>query len=361
MVSTNKLYAAALEKYSSREIFELRLKRGADDLAEEWNTWDEYLKWEANQPKKKLNVEMACTLYERCLLRFGDQARVWEAYVYFVLEKANTSPRAISLLKRATRHCPWSGTLWAQYIIALERGYKPFEEVSDVKHKATKTGMLDLGGLEEVLKVNIAWCGFLKRRAFEQDAGEDDFDMAEMGISEAVTETGKDDPEYRLQRIHINFCTLAKKFESAGYIWKELAKSHSHSYEFWIRYYCWGLTNQTKDSAVSVLKAALRVETLDWPEKILETYRNHVEDYGGVDEVEWATIRYRKLLTGIQDRRSQVLIPLFFSSGCENFNYQSNSNTLLGSGTGDCLSTGAGGWVRARTRNQVRGTRGNSG
>lgn len=308
MVSTNKLYAAALEKYSCREIFELRLKRGADDLAEEWNTWDEYLKWEANQPKKKLNVEMACTLYERCLLRFGDQARVWEAYVYFVLEKANTSPRAISLLKRATRHCPWSGTLWAQYIIALERGYKPFEEVSDVKHKATKTGMLDLGGLEEVLKVNIAWCGFLKRRAFEHDAGEDDFDMAEMGISEAVTETGKDDPEYRLQRIHINFCTLAKKFESASYIWKELAKSHGHSYEFWQRYYYWGLANQTKDSAGNILKEALRVKTLDWPEKILETHRIHVEDYGGVDEVEWATIRYRKLLTEIQDRRSQVLI-----------------------------------------------------
>lgn len=306
MVSTNKLYAAALEKYSSREIFELRLKREKGNITEEWNTWDEYLKWETNQPKKKLDVEMACTLYERCLLRFGDQARVWETYVYFVLERANTSPRAISLLKRATRHCPWSGTLWAQYIIALERGYKPFEEVSDVKHRATKTGMLDLGGLEEVLKVNIAWCGFLKRRAFEHDAGEDDFDMAEMGISEAVTETGKDDPEYRLQRIHINFCTLAKKFESASNIWKELAKSQGHSYEFWLRYYHWGLANQTKESAGNVLKQALRVKVLDWPEKILETYRNHVEDYGDVGEVEWATIRHRKLLTEIQDRRNQV-------------------------------------------------------
>ncbi|RPB13337.1 hypothetical protein P167DRAFT_486416 [Morchella conica CCBAS932] len=305
MVSTNKIYAAALEKYSQREMFELRLKRERDNIAEEWNIWEEYLKWETSQPNKKLDHEMACTLYERCLLRFGDQARVWEAYVFFVLEKVNTSSRTISVLTRATRHCPWSGTLWAQYIIALEKGAQPFDVVSDVKHRATKTGMLDLGGLEEVLKVNIAWCGFLKRRAFEQDASEDDFDMAEMGISEAVTETGKEDPEYRLQRIHINFCTLANKLQGARSIWTELAGPQANSYEFWLRYYQWELTHGEKETAGDVLKQALRVKTIDWPEKILETYRNHVEDYGNVQDVEWATIRYRKLSMDIQERRAR--------------------------------------------------------
>jgi len=187
MVSTNKLYVAALAKYDERSRYEDRLaKRGQVSLTEEWNAWAEYLEWETSQPKKKLDVDMACALYERCLLSFGEQARVWEEYVFFALEKS-LGPRVDALLKRATRHCPWSGTLWAQYIIALERAYRPFEEVSEIKHTATTTGMLDLGGLEEVLKVNIAWCGFLKRRAFEHDAGEDDFDMAEMGISEAVT------------------------------------------------------------------------------------------------------------------------------------------------------------------------------
>lgn len=307
MVSTNKIYAAALEKYSQREMFELRLKRERDNIAEEWNIWEEYLKWETSQPNKKLDHEMACTLYERCLLRFGDQARVWEAYVFFVLEKVNTSSRTISVLTRATRHCPWSGTLWAQYIIALEKGAQPFDVVSDVKHRATKTGMLDLGGLEEVLKVNIAWCGFLKRRAFEQDASEDDFDMAEMGISEAVTETGKEDPEYRLQRIHINFCTLANKLQGARSIWTELAGPQANSYEFWLRYYQWELTHGEKETAGDVLKQALRVKTIDWPEKILETYRNHVEDYGNVQDVEWATIRYRKLSMDIQERRARVI------------------------------------------------------
>ncbi|KAG0130421.1 hypothetical protein HOY82DRAFT_486640 [Tuber indicum] len=307
MVSTNKLYAAALAKYNERSRYEDRLpKHGQVSLAEEWNAWAEYLEWETSRPKKKLDVDMACALYERCLLCFGEQARVWEEYVFFALEKS-LGPRVKALLKRATRHCPWSGTLWAQYIIALERAYRPFEEVSEIKHRATTTGMLDLGGLEEVLKVNIAWCGFLKRRAFEHDAGEDDFDMAEMGISEAVTETGKKDPEYRLQRIHINFCTLAKKIDAAREIWKELAKTQGNSYEYWLRYYHWELSHGPgdKDYAGSALKAALGRNTLDWPEKILETWKNHIEDFGNVEDVEYATVRYRKLSKEVLERRAQ--------------------------------------------------------
>ena len=312
MVGYNKLYAAASAKFSDREIYELRLKREIDanpePTADEWATWSEYLKWETTQPKKQLDTDMASSLFERCLLRFGEQAQVWEDYVYFILEKANSTPRTISLLQRATRHCPWSGALWAQYIIALEKGFKPFEVVSEVKHKATKTELLDLGGTEEVLKVNIAWCGFLKRRAFEADAGEEDFDMAEMGISEAVSEiSAKDpshkDPHYRIQRIQIGFYTHAKKLEQARNIWKQLAKEFSPSYEFWLRYYEWELANGSSEAAGAVIKHAVGAKNLDWQEKILDTWRNHVQDCGDVNEVEMMMVRYRKISLEIAEKR----------------------------------------------------------
>jgi squamous cell carcinoma antigen recognized by T-cells 3 len=51
------------------------------------------------------------------------------------------------------------------------------------------------------------------------------------------------------------------------------------------------------------------VPTLDWPEKILETWKNHVEDHGSVEEVELATVRYRKLSKEIMERRAQVGTP----------------------------------------------------
>lgn len=303
MISYNRLYQATLAKLTDREIFELRLKREVDwsqpPGAEEWNIWSEYLEWETSRPRKKIDERMACALYERCLLRFGEQAKVWADYVYFLMEKGSPTsmPKIISVLQRATRHCPWSGTLWAQHIMALERGFKPFEEVSDAKHQATKTELLDLGGQEELLKVNIAWCGFLKRRAFESDSGEEDLDMAEMGINEAVTESenGKfEDPDYRLQRIQINFYTMAKKLDRARKIWQDLKSSKQTLYEFWLRWYQWELVNGSKESAGTILERANMISDLDWPEKILDVWKTHVEDFGNIVDVESMMVKHQK-------------------------------------------------------------------
>jgi len=75
-----------------------------------------------------------------------------------------------------------------------------------------------------------------------------------------------------------------------------------------LRYYHWELSHgpKDKDYAGSALKTALRRGTLDWPEKILETWKNHVEDFGNVEDVEYATVRYRKLSKEISERRTQV-------------------------------------------------------
>jgi hypothetical protein len=313
MMNYNKIYSAAFVKISERERFELPLQREVESSKtpgpEEWRIWSEYLAWETSQPKKKLDEKLATALYERCLLRFGEQAKVWEDYVFFLMEKVpHSMAKVISVLQRATRHCPWSGALWAQYIIALEKGFKPFEEVAHAKHKATKTELLDLAGPGEVLTVNIAWCGFLKRRAFEPEAQEEDLDMAEMGISEAVTEVenGKfQDPDYRLHRIQINFYTAAKKLDRARSIWQELSKSKGSSYEFWQRYYFWEFAHGSKESAAHILKRALTVKTLDWPEKILDIWKTHVEDFGSPTDVETMMVKYRRFSLEIAEKREK--------------------------------------------------------
>ena len=318
MVSYNKIYSAAFAKNSEREIYELPLKREVDSSktpgVEEWRIWSEYLAWETSQPRKKLDERLASALYERCLLRFGEQAKVWEDYVFFLLEKGqNAMAKVISVLQRATRHCPWSGALWAQYIVALEKGLAPFDEVSHAKHRATKTELLDLAGPEEVLMVNIAWCGFLKRRAIEHDNAEEEHDIAEMGIGEAVTEVenGKfQDPDYRLHRIQINFYTAVKKLDTARSIWQELSKSKGTSYEFWQRYYNWEFGHGTKDHAAAVLKRALTVKTLDWPEKILDMWRTHVEDFGNPTDVEAMMVKHRRYLLEIAEKREAERLAL---------------------------------------------------
>ena len=211
MVNANRKAAEAKSQYAARESFELRvsgmqISRSDED---EWLLYSEYLEWETSQPRKKLHMNLCMALYDRALLRFGTNPTLWEEYVYFVNGKSyqDSSKHAdvLSILARATRHCPWSGSLWSQYLLVAETSSKPFQEIEEIKHKATSTGLLDAGGMEEVLKVHNTWCGFLKRRAFHEKATDEELDVAEVGIRsalESVKQLGKQNSETSIRGIH---------------------------------------------------------------------------------------------------------------------------------------------------------------
>ncbi|TGZ85682.1 hypothetical protein EX30DRAFT_301364 [Ascodesmis nigricans] len=324
MVKYNKIYSVSAEKWGAREVSELHLKREVDahrdPTPDEWTIWINYVGWETQQAEKTLDIQMAFSLYERFLLRFGEMAAVWEDYVFFMLEKLPSpepdnpdephDPKVISLMRRATRSCPWSGTLWAQYILALEHNRKPFDLISQVKHEATRTGLLDLAGIEEVVRINIAWCGYLTRYAFASNSNqvlaEDAFDTAEMGIREATTEMNAGpakDHHYRIPRAQINFYTRAKKFEFARKIWKDLAKTFGKSSEFWLRWYNWELANAGDAAAAKVIERAANTRDLDWPETVLETWKTHVENSGSAKQIEGMVVVYRRLMRAVLEKR----------------------------------------------------------
>lgn len=136
------------------------------------------------------SFELVNALYERVTLRFPIDANLWEGYAVFLNDEIISNSRsdisALPVLDRATRHCPWSGSLWSLYLLIAERDKRSFPEMEQIKHKATSTGTLDAGGMEEMLKVHTAWCGFLRRRAFLPDSTDEDLDVAEVGIRSAV-------------------------------------------------------------------------------------------------------------------------------------------------------------------------------
>jgi RNA recognition motif-containing protein len=337
MVSTLKMSAEAKAKYEAREILELNLAN-ATTVDEEWAAYSEYIEFETNpKPKKNLPDRTLCSaLFDRALIRYGVEASLWEDYVFFILDKADIGPDAIPILpvlKRATRHCPWSGTLWSQYLLSAEKAFQPFQEIETIKHHATQTGLIDIGGLEEMLKVLATWCGYLKRRAFSASSTEDDHDVAELGIRsalESANEMGKQkfgdgyrgDPTMRLERIYIGFLSSINNWEQARMVWKSMLRTRGNEYSYWFRYYrwemlCWGKhTNGSYNSEVApdkrpsaptqathVLRQAVLRPNLDWPDKIFETYINHVEDHENVELVQDATLLLRKQTRLLQKRR----------------------------------------------------------
>jgi squamous cell carcinoma antigen recognized by T-cells 3 len=316
--------------FSMRESFEFKIQQAQErcDKDSEWAVYTEYLAWEIRM-KGIFSKDLINGLYERATTRFSTDANLWVEYVEFLIESPVKDIPMLSVLERATRHCPWSGDLWSHRILAMESEGKSFEEVEEVKHKATASGLVDINGLEDLMKVYIAWCGYLRRRAFTSAASEDERDVAEMGIRssiEHVMQAGqkkygnefKGDPQYRLERIHIKFQYQRNGIESCRALWNDLIPRVGDSYDFWYRYYIWAMLVWSKlihtsegasavpKDATQVLEMALqRIDTMDWPEQLLPMYLNHCEQHESVQVYRKALIEVRRATKRIEERREK--------------------------------------------------------
>lgn len=241
-----------------------------------------------------------------------------------------TTP-VLPLIERATRHCPWSGELWARRILQSEVEGRPHQEIEATKHRATNSGLLDVGGMEEMVKVLQQWCSYLRRHAFKTTSSEDDLNTAEVGITMAIEDIqqagmkfyGKNfhgDPFFRLESIQIKFLSEARRFDDARKIYQSLAKMRKNSYDFWSAYYRWELwlwdyerikevrrvetPNNGPDKAVAVLQEALSQRDLDWPEKVLDMYLNHFQQHESGQSLRAALVEAREFSKHLAFRRA---------------------------------------------------------
>ena len=341
MVTANRLGLDAKQTFGLRESRELDIMRASEknDKDAEFKAYCDYVDWELSQNRKKhiFKFELANAVYQRATLRFPSNSELWEGYAMFLVEELTIHHRrnvsALSVLDTATRHCPWSGSLWSQSLLLAETNNLAFPEIGAIKHKATSTGLLDAGGLEEVLKVSTAWCGFLRRRAFHPDSTDEDMDVAEVGIRSAIedmdnmgrTKYGPEyqgDPEYRLEKIYIRYLTQSRNWEGARESWKKLIPKRGDNYEFWLRFYLWEMSTWSKlvyiesdpngggrpfkpTEATRVLQQAWKQPNLDWPEKIIETLQHHCEDNEDAEELQSSVAQVWKAKKTVQKRREK--------------------------------------------------------
>ena len=298
-------------------------------------------------------IPLGLGLYGRALtgiLAFDDE--VWNNCAVYISNlhrqmKANPSlyttllPNMLDFFQRATKHCPWSGPLWSRYILTAEDAGWSFHNVESIKHAATNTKALDEHGMTGVLDMYTAWCGFLKRTAMDPGASEDAADVAEVGLLAALEDVelwGKrlykdayqGDPNFRLERILIQFLSEVKgDTDGARSHWDRMSQ-HSllaNSYDFWLNYYLWemvvyssrpkppsptpptpsngGKLARVPTLATGVLQRALTQKTLDWPERIMEVYLQHCNDYEQPDTLHYALDTVHKTRRIVAKRRER--------------------------------------------------------
>ncbi|KAI6086851.1 hypothetical protein F4821DRAFT_122940 [Hypoxylon rubiginosum] len=317
--------------YDAREPYELKLNRAikSGDQEAHRTIMKEYLSWEMPQVKTTRNPALAISLclglFSRVLSGvFAFEEEVWTdavVYLYGIQHQARTSQQQIALpnilefYQRATTHCPWSGPLWSRYILTAEEAGWSFHNVESIKHAATNTKALDKNGMASVLDMYTAWCGFLKRTAMDPNAPEDAADVAEVGLLAALEDVDlwgrrlykdayRGDPNYRLQRILIQYLTEVKgEIDEARNHWDRMAGQPllADSYDFWLNYYLWEMmvysskpkprsptpatpvggtkVKRVPGLATNILQRAISRPTLDWPERVMEVYLQHCNDY----------------------------------------------------------------------------------
>jgi RNA recognition motif-containing protein len=328
MANISERSSKVKQLHSTRETFEFKIQQAQDKDAE-YDFYTEYLAWELDN-RGVFSMDLINGLFERATARFPTSANLWIDYVELLIETPIRDIPVLNVLERATRHCPWSGDLWSHRILTMESEDKTFEEIEEVKHTATASGLVDVNGFEDLMKVYIAWCGYLRRRASRPSASEDDIDMAEMGILSSIEHAiqagqkkyGNDfkgDPSYRLERIHIKFLYQRKDYAAVKSIMNRLIDRNGDSYDFWYRYYLmamiiWGAEHYNINpanahpprEATQILENAIsRVETLDMPEHLVPMYLNHCEQHETVQYYRSALIKARHANKKIESRRAR--------------------------------------------------------
>lgn len=337
MIAANKQSARSKKDFESRQDYEQRLQRAAEakDQVAEYTVLSEYIEWELEQfnnakgsnTKLSYAFELYIALLERANLRFPTAPAWWEDHVDLVMEypKESTSD-LLALVHRASRHCPWSGNLWSKHLLAFEAAERAFVELEDIKHRATSTGLLEeLGGMDELITVYTAWCGFLRRRAFGSKAGEDERDVAEMGIRSVmenvkdigVRKYGKDfkgDPAFRAERMYVKFLSQSNRDDEARETWTRLIHSHGDLVEFWDKYYTWEMVSWAKrhkdlsiapEYATNVLRQATQRPNLNEPEKIIDMYLHHCGQHESIEKVQQAQTEARRATKLVLKRRAR--------------------------------------------------------
>ncbi|KAJ4133921.1 Splicing factor [Fusarium equiseti] len=336
---------------AARDPYETALKKAVDagDIEAQKAAFIAYLEWEMLQSKRsndnpEIGIDLCRGLYARALTgALATDQNTWYEYVVF-LSSSNTELQAPSslheVLQRAVQHCPWSGILWNRYIMCAEEARRPFSEVESIKHAATSEDQLLKDGMEGMIEMYVAWCGFLKRNAMDATASDEAVDVADVGLGAALEDVsvvgqrlyGKDfqgDPKFRLERIYIQYLTEKKgAVDEARAQWNKLAslQIHADNHDFWFRYYMWemlifssaggqdnrsptpssgGGTYRIPTLATAVLARAVARRTIDWPEKVLEVYMQHCNDYEMPLPLRKAADRIHKTGKEVKKRRER--------------------------------------------------------
>ncbi|CAL1353115.1 unnamed protein product [Linum trigynum] len=229
-------YRKAMEIYKARVGLEEQIFKKGISQEEKLQHFMNYLTFE----KSFGDPARVQVLFERALAEFPVSSDLWLDYVRYMDRTLKVGNVVRDVYTRASKNCPWVGELWVRYLLALERGRAPEEDISAVFERALQC---TFSTLEEYLDLFLTRVDGLRRRILF-GSGEDgvlDFSLIRKTFQYASDylspQLKNTDSLLRLHaywaRLEVN---LGKDLVAARGVWESLLKTCGSMLEAWQGY-----------------------------------------------------------------------------------------------------------------------------
>lgn len=302
MLKGNKIYAGTKKAVEYRDKWEIAIR---DDP--EISLYAEYIQWEQKRPKKYQNQELVKALYERALLVHPFIQEIWDDYLLFLCDKFYSQDVVDSVVDRAVKACPWSGTLWAHKIRLAEVHKCDEEEMFDIVSQLSGIPYFNCEeGLEEWKIVRTAWLSYLYRLNLESDDAYRDQVVTECsGSINRLVESKRKSNTMDLEQIIIEILTKLDCMDLAREIWEKTSKYHGKKSEFWIKWFQWEQVHGDYQSALDVINTPMSRNNIDWPERITQALLDYERINGTAYSTQHSIVKSRQKLRMVAEKRVQ--------------------------------------------------------
>lgn len=244
-------------------------------------------------------------LYERGITCEPLNCELWLKYLTYLEKKVKIEDISVKAFKRASRNCPWYGSIWSGYIRCQERYHQTLEQIVPTLERALASG-LSACDLKDV------WITYLDcmRRKTNFDDEKQVQALRETLNSAADHLAGVPEADVTFSvlqysaRIEAVFC---KNISAAREIWENMlqVKELSSKAQMWLEYFNLEYTYGNKGEAKKLLYRALQV-TWDWPESIgTLLVKLEREEGESLEAFERAVEKYHQVMKKIEARKSK--------------------------------------------------------
>ncbi|XP_077534992.1 spliceosome associated factor 3, U4/U6 recycling protein-like [Haemaphysalis longicornis] len=269
-----------------------------------------YLEWEQGQGDP---ARIQC-LYERALAQHCLVADLWERYMAYLDTQLKVESVSLPCHERSVRNCPWSASLWASYLKALERSQAPHERVKEAMEQALQAGFSQG---QDYQRVWLAFLDYLRRRAEARttQAGESVAPLLEdlrAAFQKAVEHLG----QYAAAEGDI--CgpvlkywakleaTLCGNLPRARELWNDITnQGRVTDAQTWLDY---ANFERTFGDAKHYRKVLLRgmYAAMDWPESLGDLLLLFEREEGTLETLDVATEKYDAHMRRVLEKREKV-------------------------------------------------------